>query len=64
MFIVILVAVLALLGGITYFRKLGYLWNECFTTIDNNKIGTMYTILALVMMFRCFVDAAMIRTKQ
>lgn len=55
---------MALLGGITYFRKWGYLWNEWFTTIDHKKIGTMYTIVALVMMFRGFVDAAMMRTQQ
>ncbi|MDE4957494.1 cytochrome o ubiquinol oxidase subunit I, partial [Francisella tularensis subsp. holarctica] len=64
MFIGIVVAGVALLGGITYFRQWGYLWNEWFTTIDHKKIGTMYTILALVMMFRGFVDAAMMRTQQ
>ncbi|ABO47472.1 cytochrome o ubiquinol oxidase subunit I [Francisella tularensis] len=64
MFIGIVVAGVALLGGITYFRKWGYLWNEWFTTIDHKKIGTMYTIVALVMMFRGFVDAAMMRTQQ
>lgn len=44
MFIGIVVAGVALLGGITYFRKWGYLWNEWFTTIDHKKIGTMYTL--------------------
>ncbi|ORM38918.1 cytochrome ubiquinol oxidase subunit I [Francisella endosymbiont of Ornithodoros moubata] len=64
MFIGIVFTGVALLGGITYFRKWRYLWSEWFTTIDHKKIGTMYTIVALVMMFRGFVDAAMMRTQQ
>ncbi|MBD2809093.1 cytochrome o ubiquinol oxidase subunit I, partial [Francisella tularensis] len=64
MFIVIVVAGVALLCCITYFRKLGYLWNECFTTIDHKKIGTMYTLVSLEMMFRGFVNAEMTSTKQ
>lgn len=64
MFIGIVFTGVALLGGITYFRKWRYLWSEWFTTIDHKKIGIMYTIVALVMMFRGFVDAAMMRTQQ
>lgn len=64
MFIGIVFAGVALLGGITYFRKWSYLWSEWVTTIDHKKIDTMYTIVALVMMFRGFVDAAMMRTQQ
>lgn len=64
MFIGISVGGVALLGGITYFKKWGYLWSEWFTTIDHKKIGTMYVIVALVMMVRGFVDAAMMRTQQ
>ncbi|HEX8777582.1 MAG TPA: cbb3-type cytochrome c oxidase subunit I, partial [Rhodanobacter sp.] len=54
----------ALLGGITYFRKWGYLWNEWFTTVDHKKIGVMYVILALVMLLRGFADALMMRGQQ
>ena len=54
----------ALLGGITYFRKWGYLWNEWFTTVDHKKIGVMYVILALVMLLRGFADAIMMRGQQ
>ncbi|HKR77878.1 MAG TPA: cytochrome o ubiquinol oxidase subunit I [Rhodanobacter sp.] len=54
----------ALLGGITYFRKWGYLWNEWFTTVDHKKIGIMYVILALVMLLRGFADAIMMRGQQ
>ena len=54
----------AMLGGITYFRKWGYLWNEWFTTVDHKKIGIMYVILALVMLLRGFADAIMMRGQQ
>ncbi|GAB3785398.1 cytochrome o ubiquinol oxidase subunit I [Dyella agri] len=54
----------AMLGGITYFRKWGYLWNEWFTTVDHKKIGVMYVILALVMLLRGFADAIMMRGQQ
>ena len=54
----------ALFGGITYFRKWGYLWNEWFTTVDHKKIGIMYVILALVMLLRGFADAIMMRGQQ
>jgi cytochrome o ubiquinol oxidase subunit 1 len=64
MFIGISVGGVALVGGITYFKKWGYLWSEWFTTVDHKKIGSMYVIVALVMMVRGFVDAAMMRTQQ
>lgn len=64
MFIFIVVGGLLLVGGLTYFKKWGYLWREWFTTVDHKKIGIMYIIVALVMLFRGFVDAAMMRTQQ
>ena len=64
MFIGISVGGVTLVGGITYFKKWGYLWSEWFTTVDHKKIGSMYVIAALVMMVRGFVDAAMVRTQQ
>ena len=64
MFIFIVVGGLLLVGGLTYFKKWGYLWREWFTTVDHKKIGIMYIIVAMVMLFRGFVDAAMMRTQQ
>ena len=55
---------IAVLGGITYFRLWGYLWNEWITSIDHKKIGIMYIILALVMLLRGFSDALMMRAQQ
>jgi cytochrome o ubiquinol oxidase subunit 1 len=55
---------LALCGLITYQKKWTYLWNEWFTSVDHKKIGMMYIIVALVMMFRGFSDAVLMRSQQ
>ncbi|MCX8998039.1 cytochrome o ubiquinol oxidase subunit I [Rhizobiaceae bacterium BDR2-2] len=55
---------IALVGALTYFRLWGYLWKEWFTSIDHKKIGIMYIILAIVMLFRGFADALMMRLQQ
>jgi cytochrome o ubiquinol oxidase subunit 1 len=57
-------AVLAVLGTITYLGKWKYLWTEWLTTIDHKKIGIMYIILAFVMLLRGFSDAVMMRAQQ
>ena len=64
MFIFIVVGGLLLVCGLTYFKKWGYLWREWFTSVDHKKIGIMYIIVAMVMLFRGFIDAAMLRTQQ
>ena len=64
MFIFIVVGGVLLISGLTYFKKWGYLWREWFTTVDHKKIGIMYIIVAIIMLFRGFVDAAMMRTQQ
>lgn len=53
-----------LVAALTYFRLWGYLWNEWFTSIDHKKIGIMYIILAIIMLFRGFADAVMMRIQQ
>ncbi len=32
------IGAIAVLGGITYFKKWGYLWNEWFITVDHKKL--------------------------
>ena len=49
---------------LTYADRWGYLWREWLTTVDHKKIGVMYIIIGLVMLFRGFVDALMMRTQQ
>jgi cytochrome o ubiquinol oxidase subunit I len=40
-----------------------YLWSEWITSVDHKRIGVMYTLLALVMLIRGFVDALMMRSQ-
>ncbi|KMY48471.1 cytochrome aa3 quinol oxidase subunit I [Peribacillus sp. JNUCC 23] len=55
--------VIAVLVGITYFKKWDYLWREWLTTVDHKRIGIMYLISALLMLFRGGVDAIMLRAQ-
>lgn len=52
---------IAVVVGITYFKKWGYLWNEWLTTVDHKRIGIMYIISALLMLFRGGADGVMMR---
>lgn len=51
------------LGLITWFGKWGYLWREWLTSVDHKRLGVMYIVLALVMLFRGFADAVMMRSQ-
>jgi cytochrome aa3-600 menaquinol oxidase subunit 1 len=61
--VAIALTVIAILVGITYFKKWGYLWREWLTTVDHKRIGIMYLISALLMLFRGGVDALMMRAQ-
>ena len=63
-FVFVVIGGLAVLGGLTYYRKWGYLWREWLTTVDHKRIGIMYAIVGTVMLFRGFADAIMMRTQQ
>src|SRR6201990_640030 len=52
------------LGLITYFGKWRYLWTEWLTSVDHKKLGVMYIVVALIMLFRGFADAIMMRLQQ
>ncbi|MDM5219791.1 cytochrome aa3 quinol oxidase subunit I [Peribacillus sp. NJ11] len=54
---------IAVIAGITYFKKWGYLWREWLTTVDHKRIGIMYILAALLMLFRGGVDALMMRAQ-
>ncbi|RST76061.1 cytochrome aa3 quinol oxidase subunit I [Siminovitchia acidinfaciens] len=49
--------------ALTYFKKWGYLWREWLTTVDHKKIGVMYILCALLMLFRGGVDALLMRAQ-
>ena len=53
----------AIVFVLTYYKKWGWLWREWLTTVDHKKIGIMYMIAALLMMFRGGVDALLMRTQ-
>ncbi|WP_066066785.1 cytochrome aa3 quinol oxidase subunit I [Neobacillus soli] len=57
------ITVIAVIAGLTYFKKWGYLWREWLTTVDHKRIGIMYLISALLMLFRGGVDAIMMRAQ-
>lgn len=59
----IFLVTLALLFVLTYYKKWGWLWREWLTTVDHKRIGIMYLIAALLMMFRGGVDAILMRTQ-
>ncbi|MBU2803096.1 MAG: cbb3-type cytochrome c oxidase subunit I [Acidithiobacillus caldus] len=63
-FIFVAILGVIILGATTRYGKWGYVWREWLTTVDHKKIGIMYCLVGLVMLFRGFIDALMIRTQQ
>ncbi|MDC3425859.1 cbb3-type cytochrome c oxidase subunit I [Aquibacillus sp. 3ASR75-11] len=59
----ILLVTIAVIFVLTYFKKWNWLWREWLTTVDHKKIGIMYLIASLLMMFRGGVDALLMRTQ-
>ncbi|MEK4029665.1 cytochrome aa3 quinol oxidase subunit I [Pseudobacillus sp. FSL P4-0506] len=61
--VAIVLTSVAIVAGLTYFKKWGYLWREWLTTVDHKRIGIMYLLSALLMLFRGGVDAIMMRAQ-
>lgn len=61
--VLILITSVGLFGIVTYYKKWTWLWREWITTVDHKKIGIMYIIAAMAMLFRAGVDALMMRTQ-
>ena len=57
-------ALLAVMGWVLVRGYVPYLWREWITSVDHKRIGVMYTLLALVMLVRGFIDAIMMRSQQ
>jgi len=64
LFVAVVIGAILVLGLITYYGKWTYLWKEWLTTVDHKKLGVMYILIGLVMLFRGFIDGLMIRTQQ
>jgi cytochrome aa3-600 menaquinol oxidase subunit 1 len=61
--VAIVLVSLAIIFVLTYFKKWGWLWREWLTTVDHKRIGIMYLIAALLMLFRGGVDGLLMRTQ-
>jgi len=55
---------LILIGLITYLKRWKWLWHEWITTVDPKRIGIMYIVVVLIMFFKGFGDAIMMRLQQ
>ncbi len=55
------VILIGIIAALTYFKKWQWLWREWITTMDAKKIGTMYAIVAIIMLIRGGADALMLR---
>ncbi|USK33817.1 cytochrome aa3 quinol oxidase subunit I [Bacillus sp. F19] len=59
----ILLTSIAVIFVLTYFKKWKWLWTEWITTVDHKKLGIMYIIAAILMLFRGGVDALLMRVQ-
>lgn len=59
----IALALVAIVFVLTYFKKWRWLWTEWLTTVDHKKIGIMYIICSILMLFRGGVDALLMRVQ-
>jgi len=57
----IALAIVAIVFVLTFFKKWRWLWTEWLTTVDHKRIGVMYIICSLLMLFRGGVDALLMR---
>ncbi|MCX5572105.1 cytochrome o ubiquinol oxidase subunit I [Kaistia nematophila] len=60
----VIVVAFAVLVWVVAKGHVPYLWREWITSVDHKRIGVMYTLMAMVMLLRGFVDALMMRTQQ
>jgi cytochrome o ubiquinol oxidase subunit 1 len=61
---IVVAIVLGILVFVAVKGWIPYLWNEWITSVDHKRIGVMYTLLAVVMLLRGFIDAIMMRSQQ
>nr|WP_217368742.1 MULTISPECIES: cbb3-type cytochrome c oxidase subunit I [unclassified Brevibacillus] len=57
----IVLSMVAIVFVLTKYKKWGWLWREWLTTVDHKRIGIMYLIASLLMLFRGGVDALLMR---
>lgn len=62
--VMMLICALVVIGLITYLKRWKWLWSEWLTTVDHKRIGIMYIVVVLIMFFKGFSDAFMLRLQQ
>lgn len=55
---------IAIIVGLTYFKKWKWLWKTWLTSLDPKKIGVMYIIVSVIMLLRGLADALLLRAQQ
>jgi len=59
----IALATIGVIFVLTYFKKWNWLWSNWLTSVDHKKIGIMYIVASVLMLFRGGVDALMMRAQ-
>ncbi len=59
----VVVGIIAI-GLLSYYKRWKWLWRQWLTSVDHKKIGVMYLIVSVLMMFKGVFDAVMIRAQQ
>lgn len=54
----------AVLIGLTVFKKWKWLWTNWITALDPKKIGIMYVVVSAIMLLRGFADVLLLRAQQ
>ncbi|MGB3568997.1 MAG: cytochrome aa3 quinol oxidase subunit I [Priestia megaterium] len=57
----IAMTVIGIVFVLTYFKKWKWLWTEWLTTVDHKRLGVMYILSAVLMLFRGGIDGIMMR---
>jgi cytochrome o ubiquinol oxidase subunit 1 len=58
----VVLGTIVMLSVLLYFQGFSGLWNNWLTSVDHKKIGIMYLVTAVVMLFRGMVDAILMRS--
>jgi cytochrome aa3-600 menaquinol oxidase subunit I len=61
--IAILLTMLGIVAGLTYFKLWKWLWREWLTTVDHKRIGIMYIVAAVLMFFRGGMDGLLMKAQ-
>lgn len=62
--IMMLLTGIGIIALISYFKLWKWLWKEWITSVDPKRIGIMYIVVVLIMFFKGFTDAIMMRIQQ